>query len=79
MQTKKNITPFNEKGEHHGYWEVYYNNYWLAYKGTYVNGIRHGFWEQRYIGGETYLKGNYVNGEKVGIWFEYGKELFYAN
>ena len=42
----KDITPLNENGEPHGYWEVYYYYGNLDYKGTYVNGKKHGYWEQ---------------------------------
>lgn len=41
MQDKR---PFNEQGQRHGYWEVYFNDGTLAYKGTFINGKRYGFW-----------------------------------
>ena len=42
---KKNKIPTNEKGQPHGYWEVYYENGNLAYKGHHINGKRNGSWE----------------------------------
>ena len=79
MQTKKDITPFNEEGEPHGYWEIYYPSGKLWFKGNYVNGKQDGYWEWYHSNGKLMYKGNYVNDKKVGIWFDYAKELFYAN
>jgi hypothetical protein len=39
MQNKR---PPNEKGERHGYWEVYHNNL-LWFIANYINDIRYGF------------------------------------
>ena len=33
---------YNEKGERHGYWEVYWDSSNLWYKGTYLNGVEDG-------------------------------------
>ena len=44
----KNITPRNENGKPHGYWEYYHSNGKLWVKGNYVNGNRHGYWEEWY-------------------------------
>jgi antitoxin component YwqK of YwqJK toxin-antitoxin module len=41
----KDITPRNENGIKHGYWEDYWDNGNLWYKGNYVDGNRHGYWE----------------------------------
>ena len=79
MQTKKDITPFNEEGEPHGYWESYYSNGQLYYKGNYVNGEKNGYWEVYYLGERIMHRGNYINDEEVGLWFENGKEIFYAD
>ena len=46
----KNITPINENNQPHGYWEHYFSNGQLYYKGNYVNGNRHGYWEYNYNG-----------------------------
>ena len=45
----KNITPYNENGKPHGYWEDYYDNGNLFYKGNYVDGKPHGYWEETYL------------------------------
>ena len=45
----KNITPRNDKGEPHGYWEMYWDES-LWYKCFYHNGKRHGYYEN-YISG----------------------------
>jgi len=46
MQYKnKDITPYNHKGQPHGYWEVYRNSNTLWNKCFYVNDIEHGFEE----------------------------------
>ena len=41
----KNITPRNKKGLPHGYWEVYWSNDSLWYKGFYDNCKRVGYLE----------------------------------
>jgi antitoxin component YwqK of YwqJK toxin-antitoxin module len=48
----KNIKPRNENNQPHGYFEYYYDNGELYYKGNYVNGIRHGYWEGYNYNGE---------------------------
>jgi len=39
MNKDKDIKPKNAKGQKHGYWEVYWLNNVLGYKGVYNNGI----------------------------------------
>jgi len=41
----KNITPFNDKGQPHGYWEYYWENGKLHFKCVYINGETNGFEE----------------------------------
>ena len=79
MQTKKDKTPLNKKGQPHGYWEDYYSNGQLWYKGNYVNGIRHGYWESYRANGQLHYKGKYANKKPVGLWFINGREIFYAD
>ena len=79
MQTKKNITPRNEKGEPDGYWEIYNSNDMLWHRGTYVDGVPNGYWEIYYDHDRLLAKGNCVNGERVGLWVEGYKKVFYAN
>ena len=40
----EDITPFNDKGEAHGYWEQYWRNE-LGYKRFYINGKVNGYEE----------------------------------
>jgi len=40
-----NITPYNTKGQRHGYWEYYWTNGELAFKCIYINGETNGFAE----------------------------------
>ena len=65
------ITPRNDKGERHGYWELYYSNGQLMYKGNYVDGKQHGYWEYYHSNGQLWAKGNYVNGNEHGYWEDY--------
>jgi antitoxin component YwqK of YwqJK toxin-antitoxin module len=59
MKTK-NITPYNEQGQSHGYWEYYWGNGQLWYKGNYVNGKLHGYWEEYYVNGQLDSKIYYI-------------------
>jgi antitoxin component YwqK of YwqJK toxin-antitoxin module len=68
---KKDITPCNEKGEPHGYWEEYFPNGQLMFKGNFVDGKQHGYLERYYTNGQLCYKGNYVNGERHGYWAWY--------
>jgi hypothetical protein len=65
------INLFDENGNRHGYWEDYYSNGQLDYKGNFVNGKPHGYWEEYWSNGELYYKANYVNGKKHGCWEQY--------
>jgi len=49
---RKDITPRNKKGQHHGLWEWYYHNGDLGYKGFYHNGKRVGYNEWYYHNGK---------------------------
>ena len=59
------INLYNEKGKRHGYWEAYWNNGQLRYKGNYVDGKLHGYWEFYFSNGELYYKCYYDMGEQV--------------
>ena len=67
----KDIKPYNENNQAHGYWEYYYENCNLMYKGTYVDGKQHGYWEYYHSNGNLYYKGTYVDGKKHGYWESY--------
>jgi antitoxin component YwqK of YwqJK toxin-antitoxin module len=73
------INLFDEKGNRHGYWEKYYGDGKLSYKGEWVNGKEHGYWESYYDNGKLSYKGNYVNGKKDGYWESYfsNGQLYY--
>lgn len=62
------INQYNEKGERHGYWEVYYGKGKLHYKGNYHNGKAHGYWENYHTNGNLWFKGDYNNGNPIGYW-----------
>ena len=42
----KDIIPYNDKGQRHGYWEFYFNTGQLMYRCFYSNGNANGFAEQ---------------------------------
>jgi antitoxin component YwqK of YwqJK toxin-antitoxin module len=52
----KDITPYNDKGERHGYWEEYWNNGQLYSKGNYINGKPHSYWEYYWYSGKLMYK-----------------------
>ena len=56
----KDITPYNEQGKRHGYWEYYHKNGQLWFKGNYVNGNRHGYWEDYWSNGQLIDKTYYI-------------------
>jgi len=71
----KDIKPVNSAGQPHGYWEVYYLNGTLRYKGNYLNGQAHGYWESYYYYyGNLAYKGNYLNGKPHGYWEVYNND-----
>ena len=59
---------YNNKGEQHGPWEIYYLNGRLDWKGEYVNDNRHGLCESYWSNGNLHYKGEYRNGLKHGLW-----------
>jgi antitoxin component YwqK of YwqJK toxin-antitoxin module len=73
-----NKTPYNNKGQAHGIWEVYYPNGQFYYKGTYVNGVQHGLWITYLDTGELCYKGTYNMGQLDGIcqWFNRDGSLY---
>ena len=46
----------NENNERHGYWEKYYSDGQLCYKGHYDNGKQVGYWEDYYPNGQLMNK-----------------------
>lgn len=62
------MNQLNDKGKRHGYWEKYYPNGNLNYKGYYINDKRHGLWESYYQNGKLSWKGHFDNDERIGYW-----------
>ncbi len=54
------MNQYNDKGELHGYWEVYHNNGNLWYKGNYINGEYIGNWEWFNVDGNIIEKVFYL-------------------
>jgi antitoxin component YwqK of YwqJK toxin-antitoxin module len=65
---KQNITPHNDNNLPHGYYEEYFSNGQIWYKGTYINGIITGYWKYYYDNGKLCCKGYYINGRQTGYW-----------
>jgi antitoxin component YwqK of YwqJK toxin-antitoxin module len=68
MENKKApnfINLYNAKGKAHGYWERYWDNGKLWYKGNFVDGIRHGSWERYHENGDLAYKAFYDMGNQV--------------
>ena len=57
---KEDITPRNEKGQRHGYWERYWSNGKLWHKGNYINGKCVGYWEFHYLDGGIMFKEYFI-------------------
>ena len=63
------MNKLNDKGERHGYWEEYWSNGNLDFKGNYtLNGKKDGYWESCYVNGNLFSRGNYINDERDGLW-----------
>ncbi len=73
------LKPYNEEGQKHGYWVVYwaFNNQ-LYHKGEYVNGKRHGPWVTYFADGELLGEGTCDMGERVGLWTIAHQRIFYT-
>jgi antitoxin component YwqK of YwqJK toxin-antitoxin module len=52
----KDIRPFNDKDQRHGYWEWYYYDGKLMFKGFFYNGKRVGYEEIYYHDGKLIKK-----------------------
>ena len=69
---------YNENGQRHGYWEDYWYQGQLWFKGYYVNGKLDGYWEEYHHNGQLWFKGNFINCEQVGYWITSNNEYYYA-
>ncbi len=74
-----NLQPYNDKGQAHGLWEMYFSNGQLDYKGEYINGLRHGLNESYCKDGSIWYKGTLDMGKRIGLWNYNGRKVFYAN
>ena len=54
------MNEYNDKGERHGLWVVYYYKGNLYFKGNFVNGKKHGICEQYNTNGELNIKQYYL-------------------
>jgi len=59
MNKDINIRPKNNKGQRHGYWEYYWTNGNLAYKGLFHNDKEVGY-EEYYFNGKLFEKKYHV-------------------
>ena len=60
-------------GKRDGFWESYFENGQLNWKGSYKNDNLDGPWEYYHKNGQLSFKGNYVDGKEEGS-FEHFKE-----
>ncbi len=66
------MNEYNDKGLKEGYWERYYSNGNLNYRGNYINDTKNGYWEVHYyVNGNLCRSGNYINDNKNGYWEMY--------
>lgn len=82
--SKKEKNQFNAEGKMEGYWEEYYSNGQIYFKGVYLNGIEHGRCKWYDRNGKLSLTGYFKNGEDHGWWKWYDREeliesIFYVN
>ena len=56
----KDKKPFNKDGQKHGYWERYYSNGDLGYKGNYINDQHDGYFEVYHTSGKLHYKKYYI-------------------
>ena len=59
----KFVGQFDENNLKTGYWEVYWRNGKLWYKGNYINGNKEGYWVYYWDNGNIRFKGHYKNGK----------------
>ena len=73
------INQYTHDGIKIGYWEGYYSNGQLMYKGSYKDGKEEGYWEYYNDNGQLYSKGSFKNGERYGNWekYYYNGQLWY--
>ena len=62
------MNQFNDKGLKEVYWEAYYSNGNLWYKGNFSNDKSVGYCEEYYLNGSLYCKGEFNYDEYLGYW-----------
>jgi antitoxin component YwqK of YwqJK toxin-antitoxin module len=76
MQDKR---PLNEENKAHGYWEIYYPNGQLQFKGLFVNGDLNGPCESYSEDGSLTLKCNFLNKILYGFGEHLKNKFYYAH
>lgn len=71
MLDNTNKKPYNDIGQRHGIWVVYWTNGNLQYKGNYINGKENGLWQQYFSDLRPFSQGNYINAQPYGYWEVY--------
>ena len=51
-----------------GYYEQFYDDGSLDYRGAYLNGKQHGEWESYWGNGNLWYRGSFNNGQLIGHW-----------
>ena len=69
------MNQYNNNGEKHGPWEVYYNNGKLLSKGYYVDDLREGLWTKYWGNGSLCWRGYFKNDELIGYITFYNRTL----
>ena len=69
---------YNENGLRHGYWEQYYYNGRLWFKGNYVNGLQHDYWETYHDNGKLAYMGYFHMGKFIKYFKIVNDEYYYA-
>ena len=65
------MNKFNDDNQRHGFWEKYFSNNNLSYRGNFINGLKDGYWEDYFPDGIPYYKGKFVKDERIGYWVWY--------
>lgn len=60
MNNPNDIKSYNDKGKPHGYWEVYWYNGNIHYKGMYHNGKEVGYWFESSSAAASTMKTYYI-------------------
>jgi antitoxin component YwqK of YwqJK toxin-antitoxin module len=46
---KENKSPKNKQGQRHGYWEIYFSNGQLYFRGNYIKDKEDGLWKENNV------------------------------